>query len=294
MVESVINCKDLKEAEVVILSAGYDATTSFRKGASKGPKAIINCLDSKVELFERFTKTEPAYLVKIGHKELKNLNKLSLDSLIEKISKEHGGIYNQNNFILMLGGDHSVSIGVFKSLSEIMPVDDVTIVQIDAHMDLRDDDSEYNDKNPSRYAHSCVMRRAIDFGFKTVQIGIRDYSKEEYEFSQKKNLKIFEWGISANNFSIDEIVKSIKTDKIYLTIDMDGLDPSCAPAVGTPVPGGLDWNYTSALIRELAKRKNIIGADIVETAPRKDDVLTEYVAAQMCYNVVSYKFLKNK
>jgi len=288
MVDSIINCKDLKKAEYVILSVGYDATTSFRKGANKGPKEIINCLNTKVELFERFTKTEPAYLIKIGHKELKNLNKLSLDGLIEKIAKEYKLIHNQNNFVLMLGGDHSVSIGVFKCLSQIMLVNDVTIVQIDAHMDLRDDDSEYNDKNPSKYAHSCVMRRAIDFGFKTVQIGIRDYSREEYEFSQEKNLKIFEWGVKENNFSIDEIVKSIKTDRIYLTIDMDGLDPACAPAVGTPVPGGLDWNYASALIRELAREKYIVGADIVEVAPRKDDVLTEYVAAQMCYNTICY------
>lgn len=292
MIDSIINCKDLEKAEAIILSAGYDVTSSFRKGAINGPKEIVKCLHTKVELFERFTKTEPAYLIKIGHKELKGLNELSLDELVKKISSEYASIYNKNKFILMLGGDHSVSIGAFSHLAQTMSAKDVTIVQIDAHMDLRDDDSEYNDKNPSKYAHSCVMRRAIDFGFKTVQIGIRDYSREEYEFAQENNLKIFEWGMKTSNASVDEIINSIETNKVYLTIDMDGLDPSCAPAVGTPVPGGLTWDYASELIRELAKRKNIISADIVEVAPRKDDTLTQYAAAQMCYNIISYSCLK--
>jgi agmatinase len=138
------------------------------------------------------------------------------------------------------------------------------------------------------------MRRAIDFGFKTVQIGIRDYSREEYEFAQENNLKIFEWGLDAGNASVDEIIASIETEDVYLTIDIDGLDPSVMPATGTPVPGGLDWNYASKLIRELSIKKNVISADIVEVAPRDGDVLTQYAAAQMCYNIISYNCLRTK
>jgi agmatinase len=289
MVDSIINCRDNKKADAIILGVGYDKTSSFRKGASEGPSEIVKCLDTKVELFERFTGTEPALTHKISYHELKNIGKLAPEKAVKRIAQEYEKLENEKNFVLMLGGEHSVSIGAFEYFSKRNNPEDVTIVHIDAHMDLREDDSDYNDKSPSKYSHGCVMRRALDLGFKTVQIGIRDYSRDEFEFVKKNGLTIFEWG--KEEVKIETIINSIKTKKVYLTVDIDGLDPSCAPATGTPVPGGLDWSYASKLIRDLFKDKDVIGADIVEVAPRKEDVLTQYGAAQLCYSMLAHKFL---
>ena len=224
----------------------------------------------------------------------------------------------------MLGGEHSLSNGPFKAMAEAGLAKDVTILQIDAHADLRDTDADYNPKPWGRYAHSCVMRRAVELGFKTVQVGIRAYCRDEAEFIKKKfiekkfiekkfikknkgQITIFEWGKLPNGknvhgknpsiwkpYTISEILKSIKTSKVYLTIDVDGIDPSHMPATGTPVQGGLEWYYTLELIRGALQKKNVIAADIVEVAPRKGDSLTEYGAAQIAYNIIAGKMLKKK
>lgn len=293
MIDSIINCKNLKEADAIIFGAGYDKTSSFGAGAKNGPKEIIKCLDRQIEFFEKYTQTEPANLFKISYKDFGDLNKLSPKIVVEKIVNEYKKHIVAEKFAMMIGGNHSVSIGSLMFFSKQYNPKDVTILQIDAHLDLRADDSDYNDKSASEYAHSCTMRRACDMGFKTVQIGARAYSKDEYEFAKEKNLTVFEWG-KGKIPSVNYIVKSIKTDKVYLTIDVDGLDPSVMPATGTPVSGGLEWNYALELIRELFKTKDIIGADIVEVAPKKGENLTQYNAAQLCYNIISYKLLKTQ
>jgi len=170
---------------------------------------------------------------------------------------------------------------------------DITILQIDAHQDLRDDDRDYSN-NPSKYAHSAVMRRAHELGFPIVQVGIRTFSKYEYNFWQKnKNIiKVFPWTKNAKIPAINEIVKSIKTKKVYLSLDVDGIDPSFMPGTGTPVQGGLEWNYTLNLIEKLFQAKDVIGADIVEVSPQESSVLTEYGAAQLCYAMITNKFRK--
>lgn len=165
-------------------------------------------------------------------------------------------------------------------------------MQIDAHFDLRDTDADYNPKPYGKFAHSAVMRRASELGFNLVQVGIRAYSKEELEYAQQQaNISFFEWG-RGKKPTVTEVVDAIKTDKVYLTIDVDGIDPTHMPSTGTPVPGGLEWNYTVELIKELFNRKNVIAADVVEVAPREGDSLTEYAAAQLLYNIIAFKHAK--
>jgi agmatinase len=167
----------------------------------------------------------------------------------------------------------------------------VTVVQIDAHLDLRDDDSDYNDHDPSRYAHSCVMRRACELGFRTCSIGIRAYSREEQRFALEHGLPVFEWGRGAEP-AIETVLAAIRTERVYLTIDVDGFDPAVTPATGTPVPGGLSWDYGTRLLRALVLAKDVVGADIVEVAPVAGSALTEYAAAQLAYDILSYRLLK--
>ncbi|MFA6523964.1 MAG: agmatinase [Candidatus Paceibacterota bacterium] len=292
MIDTVINTKNLKEADVVILSAPYEKGVSFMGGTSKAPKKILDCLNNNLELFDINFLCEPAKKLKTYHKEITNIKKLSPEKAIKKISEEYTKSFNDNKFIIMLGGEHTVSIGAFDAISKKENPKDITIVQIDAHQDLRDDNSDYS-SHPTKYAHSCAMRRPHELGFNLVQVGIRTFSKNEYEYWQanKKTISVFEWTKKTKNPpEISEIISSIKTKKVYLTIDVDGFDPSCMPGTGTPVQGGLKWKYGLDLIEKIIEAKNVIGVDIVEVSPQKDCVLTEFGAASICYKIMANKF----
>ena len=292
MIKQIINTKNTKDADVVILSAPYEKTASSRKGTVNGPKAIAKCLNEKLELFDRQFKVETTKFVKIAHEDLKNISKLSPEKTVQKIKEKTSLFLNKDKFPFLLGGEHSVSIGTFQALAQKYNSKDVTILQFDAHCDLRNDDSDYS-KKPSKFAHSCVMRRASELGFPIVQVGVRTYDKSEYEYfsNPKNNVKVFEW--SKKIPEISEILSSIKTKYLYITIDVDGFDPSFMPGTGTPIQGGIEWYYGLELIERAIYEKELIGADIVEVSPQKESVLTEYGAAQILYSIIAHKF-KNR
>lgn len=294
IIESIISTSITKEADVILLLAGYEKTASSIKGTSKGPRQVLEMLNSKVELFDRNYKTVPSSKIRIGKKDLGNISPLSPEKVYVKITQECEKLITSNKFIFLLGGEHSVSLGHLKALSNKIDPKEVTIVQIDAHCDLRDDDSDYSSK-PSRLAHSCVARRAHEMGYNIVQVGIRTYSIDEYNFfmNPDNNIKVFEWGVGKQVPTIDEITESIKTKYVYITIDIDGFDPRYMPGTGTPVQGGIKWWYGVDLIENIMHKKETIGADIVEVSPIKDSVLTEYGAAQLCYTMIAHKF-RNK
>ncbi|HSA79976.1 MAG TPA: arginase family protein, partial [Geminicoccaceae bacterium] len=137
----------------------------------------------------------------------------------------------------------------------------------------------------------CVMRRARELGFRTCSVGIRAYSRDEHFYALAEGLPVFEWGRGAEP-SAEEVLAAVATKRVYLTIDVDGFDPSVAPATGTPVPGGLSWAYGTRLLRALFLAKDVIGADLVEVAPVAGSQLTEYAAAQLCYDILCYRLLK--
>lgn len=295
MIDSIINCKKITKADCLIMSASYDKTSSQGKGAARGCYEIIKCLHNDVEFFDKHLRTEPGYDYKIAQLDMKITNVLTPKKMVERVENLYKKYFNKNKLLILLGGDHSVSIGVFNAIAKIKDPKNISIIQIDAHCDLRNDDSNANPytKKPSKFAHSCVMRRAFEKGFNLVQIGIRSYCKEEHEFLIKNHKKIvvFEWGIE-KKFSIKNIVDSIKTKDVYLTLDVDGLDPSITPATGAPVPGGINWDYIVNLILAILKNKRLIGADIVEVAPRKGEVLTQFSAAQLCYEIIGHALIK--
>ena len=292
MVDSIINCDNILKADIILLAANYDITSSFGKGSYRGPQAIKNCLDMQIEFYEPYTGTVPRDLYKILYLDVGDLNRLRPEEMIKKLATEFKKHYNAGKFIITLGGEHSVSIAPFQVIAEKNP-EEITVLQIDAHADLKNDDSDHFDKPFGKYAHGCVMRRVHELGLKTVQVGIRVYSKDEQEFMNANDLTVFKWN-QEKLPSIEEIIESIKTERVYLTIDVDGIDPAYMPATGAPAQEGLEWRYTMNLMRQLAQKKDIIAADIVEVAPRDVDVLTEYGAAQMCYNLIAFKMVKGK
>lgn len=292
MVEKLLS-KNPGMNDVLLFGIEYDKTSSFGKGADKGPKAIIECFDTQLEIYERYTKTNPARNLKISSMILSDLNEKEPESMVKEVSSEFKKRINTHKFVIGLGGDHSVSAGIFNAWSKTKLKNNITILQIDAHLDLRDDDSDYC-LNPSKFAHSCVMKRALDMGFRIVPVGIRAYADFEMETAKKNGVKFFEWPCDENKKLIKDILNSIKTQNVYITLDADGIDPSHMPATGTPVQGGLSWKFTFDLLKEVFEKKNVVGADIVEVAPRENDQLTEYGAAQLCYYMIALKFKKKK
>lgn len=280
----------------MLLTVGYDRTASHRKGAVDGGMAMVNALHEDVEFFDRYTKMDTGYEHKIAHEDMGNLNDLYPEDMVERVKQTYKNIFSKKErFPVLLGGEHSISIGAFQAIAELENPKDITILQIDAHPDLRNDDSNANpdQSRPSEFAHACVMRRAYEYGFNLVQVGIRSYSKDEYEFFTNNPIQVFEWGLGKVP-TIDEIISSIKTEKVYIEIDVDGIDPAYLPATGTPVQGGLEWWYAVDLLLEVVRKKNVIGLGIMEVAPVEHDVRTEYGAAQLCYNIISSHLFKNK
>ncbi len=287
MMDTILSKKS-KDPDVILLGIPYDKTSSFGKGADKGPEAIIGCFQ-QLEVYERFTKTKPAKDLSISTSIMAGIGEKKPEEMVREISQKLSPYLKQKRFVLAIGGEHSIGAGIFDAWAGEKNPKEVTIVQIDAHMDLRDDDSDYSE-NPSRYAHSCVMRRAVEKGFNLVQVGIRAYADFELEAAKKYNVALFEWPREENQGLINDILNSIKTKEIYLSIDADGLDPAHMPATGTPVQGGLSWRFAVDLLRDLFEEKTVIGADLVEVAPRPHDRLTEFGAAQLCYYMIALKF----
>lgn len=289
MIKSIINTENIEEADVVFVSAPYEKTASSHKGTAAGPAAVINFLESQIEFFDRTYKVEVIDHVKSAHVDLKNIEDMSPKEAYEAIRDNAKKLVAQKKFIFLLGGEHSVGIGHFEALKDAYNPSDVTILHIDAHCDLRKDDSDYND-DPSEFAHSTVMRWASEMGYNLIQVGLRSFSKEEHDyFSDTKNrVTAFEW--TKNTPKIEDILSAIKTKYLYISIDVDGFDPSVMPGTGTPVQGGLDWYYGVDLIERAIKEKELIGADIVEVSPQSETVTTEYGAAQLAYTIIANKF----
>lgn len=293
-IDSIVSCEDLSKADVVLMTVGYDKTASHRKGAVAGGQAIVNCLHEDIEFFDRYSKTEPGYDFNFYHHDLGDINSLFPEEMVEKVYSEY--LAQGEKFVFLLGGEHSVSIGAFKALSKRHLPKDVTVLLIDAHPDLRQDDSNANpdQSRPTVYAHCSVLRRVHEMGYKEVQVGVRSYAKEEYEYwnNHQDTITVFEW-LPGEKPTVDEVLASITTKKVYLEIDVDGIDPAFMPATGTPVQGGLEWDYALTLIRRLVEKFELVGAGILEVAPKTDDVRTEYGAAQICYNICSQHLLKS-
>lgn len=291
MVDSIFSAKNIDEADVVVVQAGYEKTTSSRQGTKEGPKAIVKMMDSKLELYDRKYNLEPCRKIKIAKKDLGNISSLSPAKALLKITSECEKILDKDKFVFLLGGEHSVSLGLLQALSKKIDPKEVTILYIDAHCDLRDTDADYND-NPTNLAHSCVARRVHELGYPLVQVGIRTYFKDEYKYfsNPKNNIKVWQWGNGNKVPSINEILDSIKTKYVYISIDVDGFDPAHMPGTGTAVQGGIEWWYGLELLERIITQKKLIGADITEVAPMRDSILTEYGAAQLCYSMIAHTF----
>ena len=272
---------DIKQKSVVI-PFGLEKTVSYGGGTKNGPKEIIKA-SHQVELYDEELNCEPFKV--IGVKTIKpfKINK-NINKALKQISLLNQKSIEKNLFPLTLGGEHSITAGCIEPF--VKSYKNVTILQFDAHTDLR------NSYNNQKYSHASAMRRCLDFkNVDLISIGIRNISKEEIPFLKKNDsrIKIF-WAKDQKKWNLKYFKRLIKNKNVYLTFDVDGLDSSIMPATGTPEPGGLFWYETLSLIKTTFKNANVIGADINELAPIKGFNSYNFLVAKLAYKILTYKF----
>ena len=267
-----------------IIPVPLERTVSYGKGTKLGPQAII---DASNEL-ERYTGKSQPCLDGIYTHPFLDCNK-PIDIVIHELEKITQSISCKNKFPVILGGEHSITYGavngIFKGL-ELKNKNEIGILQIDAHADLRE---KYENEV---HSHASVMYLLSEEKYKIAQCGVRALSKEE-EDNRKK--------FQITSFSVEEINKSSKLSlpehfpkKVYISFDLDGLDPSIMPATGTPVPGGLGFNESLELIQKLIKDREIVGFDVVELSPIKGFLAYDFTAATLVYKIMEMINLNSK
>jgi len=265
---------EFEASKVVVLPIPYDSTTDWRSGSRDGPMAIIDA-SQYLELYDQELDRE-SYLVGIHTlPELKPSMKGPEDT-VERVYKVASDLVRKEKFVVMLGGEHSLTLGMVRAFKERF--DRLSVLQLDAHADLRD---EYED---SRYSHACVMRRVLEC-CPIVQVGIRSLSLEEQRFVALNQMQPF----FAEGLALDEkAIISALSEEVYITIDLDVFDPSIMSAVGTPEPGGLSWYEVLRLLRHVAQEKHIVGFDLVELCPREGPSSCAFLAAKLAYKLIGF------
>ena len=289
----------LETARVVVLPVPYDSTTSFKGGAREGPRAIVEA-SSNLEDYDSELDTDVAQ-VGIYTAPWLEPHMEGPQYMIERVRNAVYPFVQQGKLVALLGGEHSVSIGHVRALADRYA--DLSVLYLDAHADLRD---EYMG---TRWGHASVARRLSEI-CPVVQVGVRSLSQDEVEFIRGGGVKTFFWPpvdsteerlqnsgsrrdgapVSAAAPQIGKIVGSL-SGTVYISTDLDVLDPAIMSAVGTPEPGGMDWNQVTALIRAAAERAHIVGFDVTELSPREGPSACAYVAAKLVYKLLAYSTL---
>lgn len=287
----IIN-SDPGQAEHVIIGIPFDGTSSGSKGADKGPKAVREMLECQIEPFiSGGLNFSPCEKTKIAWLDLGDMKKFASEQMVRLATKQCLSLLRAGKELTIVGGEHSVTIPALQAISQNENPAEITIVYFDAHLDLRDKD-EFRKKPFGKFSHCCVMRRAWEFGFREfVQIGARSYSEEEYLFAQKHGFSVFFAGWKMPQPR--QIVQKIRTKKVWISLDIDGICPGDMPATGTAVGGGPGLDYVREVLWQIAQSHEIVGLDIVEIAPPLGATdLTAYNAAQIVYEMIGYRLTK--
>ena len=264
---------DVNNSKYAVISVPFDKTSTYQKGADKGPKAIIDA-SAYLELYDIET---DSYAYKNGiYTDNSKIDLSTPEKMILSVEKKVTEYLNKNMFPVTLGGEHSIAVGAAIAISK--KYKDITFLQFDAHSDLRD---EYHG---SKYNHACAMARIKEHG-PIVQVGIRSMDSSELPNMDKKRV-FFAHEINDNAKLIKRVI-SLLTKNVYITFDLDGFDPSILPSTGTPEPGGLYWHPVIKLIEEICKKRNLVGFDVNELCPFENKA-SDFTAAKLVYKIISY------
>lgn len=267
---------DSQSAGIVIVPVAYDGTSTWMKGADKGPEAMIEA-SANMELYDIETDSE---VYKKGIFTENTIGgELSTAEMIEAVHEAVRYHLEMDKFTVVLGGEHSVSIGSIKAHTQRYR--DMTVLQLDAHADLRE---EYNG---SKYNHACVMARTKEL-CPIVQVGIRSMDSSERGLMDESRV-FFAERLGHQAGWIDQVVSKLSRN-VYVTVDLDVFDPSIMSSTGTPEPGGLAWYDVLALLKTVCEKKNVVGFDVVELCPDSRNKAPDFLAAKLIYKLLSYKF----
>ncbi len=272
-------------APVVVWPVPLERTTTYKHGTSRGPDAIIEA-SRNMETYDEELGCE--VFQKIGG--IATVAPLPIqEGPLEKVMADlHTAalqFLSDGKFFVMLGGEHSITAPAVAAAAKRFP--HLSVLQIDAHADLRDAYQQ------NKWSHASAMRRVVEI-CPAVQVGIRAVSSEEAEIIPQLPTKIF-WAKDIAHRPPEEwvprVVESL-TENVYLTVDLDGFDPAYVPATGTPEPGGLNWHQVTSLIRDVARKRKIVSMDVVELLPQPGDHASDFLAAKLIYKTLGYIFLR--
>ena len=266
-------------AKIVLIPVPYDGTSTWQKGADKGPKAFLDASEN-MELYDIETGTE-VYRQGVYLADAVTENE-SPEAMVEAVHKATKKYIKKNKFVTIFGGEHSVSIGTIRAFNEMYP--SLTVLHIDAHADLR---KEYHG---SKCNHACAVYEASQTT-NLIQVGIRSMDLME-KTVMDEDKTYFAHDMAVDDTWVDSAIDQM-TDNVFITFDLDAFDPSIMPSTGTPEPGGLLWYETLDFLKQVFEEKNVVGFDIVELCPNKKEKSSDFLAAKLYYKMLSYKFMND-
>jgi len=265
-----------EKSKIILIPVPYDGTSTWKKGADKGPDAFLAASEN-MELYDIETDSE-VYKEGIYLTQAVTENS-SPEAMVEAVAEKVKKYLNRNKFVTLFGGEHSISIGAIRSFAQFY--ENLTVVQIDAHADLR------KSYQGSSCNHACALYEASQTT-NLIQVGIRSMDHSERTVMNEDNV-FFAHEMATDAYWVEQAIERM-TDNVYITIDLDGFDPSILPATGTPEPGGLLWYETLDFLKEIFQSKNVVGFDIVELCPDPALFASDFLAAKLYYKMLSYKF----
>ncbi|MFO7694787.1 MAG: agmatinase [Vicinamibacterales bacterium] len=266
-------------AGAIVLPVPFERTTSYVPGTKNGPREII-AASGQVELYDEELGRE---ICDVGIHTLAAMESpfASTDEAFAEMRRVAAWLAGTGKFFVALGGEHALTAPLVAGVADVHP--GVTVLQIDAHADLRE--SYMGD----RHSHASVMRRVLEYA-PTVQVGIRNLSAPEVEAIPGLATTVFyDWNMRNDPEWIARVIEALG-DEVYITIDCDGIDPAVMPAVGTPEPGGLSWRETLTLLKRVMAAKTVVAADVVELCPIPGLVAPNFLAARLVYKLIGYRF----
>jgi len=266
----------LEQAKIVLIPVPYDGTSTWQKGADKGPKAFLEASEN-MELYDIETDSEVYQQgIYLTDNVTENSSPELMVEAVYEITKKY---IKKNKFVTIFGGEHSISIGTIRAFNEMFP--SLTVLHIDAHADLR------KSYEGSSCNHACAVYEASQHT-NLIQVGLRSMDiKEKSVMDLDKTY--FAHDMATNDSWMDSVIDQM-TDNVFITFDLDAFDPSILPSTGTPEPGGLFWYETLDFLKQVFAEKNVIGFDIVELCPNQIDKSSDFLAAKLYYKMLSYKF----
>jgi agmatinase len=266
----------LEHAKIVLIPVPYDRTSTWQKGADKGPQAFLDASEN-MELYDIETVSEVYKQgVFLAESVTENSSPEKMVDSIHEVTKQY---IKKNKFVTVFGGEHSISIGTIRAFNEMFP--NLTVLHIDAHADLR---KSYEGSNCN---HACAVYEASQ-ATNLIQVGIRSMATTEKSVMDLEKT-YFAHEMAENDYWMDSAIDQM-TNNVFITFDLDAFDPSILPSTGTPEPGGLFWYETLGFLKQVFKEKNVVGFDIVELCPNDIDKSSDFLAAKLYYKMLSYKF----